>query len=117
MRVWVRGMGSAVEESMTGIAGLECLSWTHEAWDALDRCGTGQGRGEPRIQREGVGYLAHAGVNWSLAIEGEHRGVVKLHGACVHLFLPTPFSSAVLKPDLQKKQLIVIKNKLKLVIF
>lgn len=90
---------------MAGIAGLEGLSWTHEAWDTLDRCGAGQRRGQPGIQWEGIGYLTHASVNRWRTIEGQHGGVMKLHGTSVHFFLPTPFSSAVLKPDLEKTKL------------
>lgn len=116
MNVRVRSMGGAVEESMAGITGLEGLSWTHEAWDTLDRCGAGQGRRQPGIQREGVGYLTHAGVNRRRAIEGQHGGVMKLHGAGIHFFLPTPFSSAVLKPDLEKTQLFTFKTVLQLII-
>lgn len=57
-------MRSGVKEAVAGIAGLETLSWTHEARDAVDWCSAGQGRGQPGIQGEGVGYWTHAGVNW-----------------------------------------------------
>lgn len=103
MRMKVRSMRSAVQEPVAGVAGLVALSWTHETWNALDRCSTGQGGGQPGVQREGVGNSTHVGVNWSRATEGKHGGVVKLHGARVHFFLPAPLGSAVLKPDLEQK--------------
>lgn len=96
-------MRSGVEEVVAGVVGLEALSWTHEAWDAVDRCSAGKGRGQPGVQGEGVGHRPHAGVNWCWAVEGQHRRVMELHGAGVHLFLPTPFSSAVLEPDLRDR--------------
>lgn len=96
-------MRSGVEEVVAGVAGLEALSWTHEARDAVDRCCAGQGRGQPGVQGEGVGHRPHAGVNWCWAVEGQHGRVMELHGAGVHLFLPTPFSSAILEPDLRDK--------------
>lgn len=97
VRVRVR---SGVEEAVTGVAGLQALSGTHEAGDAVDRRGAGEGGGQPGVQGEGVGHRAHAGVNRGGAVEGQHGGVVELHGAGVHLFLATPFSPAVLEPDL-----------------
>lgn len=93
-------MRSGVEEAVTGVAGLQALSWTHEAGDAVDGCGAGQWRGQPRVQGEGVGHRAHAGVDRCGPVEGQHGRVVDLHGAGVHLFLATPFSPAVLEPDL-----------------
>lgn len=86
---------------MAGVAGLEALSWTHEARDAVDRCGTGERRGQPGVQGEGVCHRTYTGVNWCWAVEGQHGRVVELHGAGIHFFLPTPFSSAVLEPDLR----------------
>lgn len=93
-------MRSGVEEAVTGVAGLQALSWTHEAGDAVDRCSAGEWRGQPRVQGEGVGHWTHAGVNWCRAVKGQHGGVVELHGAGVHLFLTTPFCPSVLEPDL-----------------
>lgn len=66
MRVRMR---SGVEEGVAGVAGLEALSWTHEAWNAVDWCSGGQGRRQPRVQGEGVGHWTHAGVNWRWAVE------------------------------------------------
>lgn len=99
MRVLVR-MRSRVEETVAWVAGLESLSRTHEALDAVDRCSTGQGRGQPGVQGEGVAHWTHAGVNGCWTVEGQHGRVMELHGAGVHFFLTTPFSSAVLEPDL-----------------
>lgn len=100
-------MRRGVEEAVTGVAGLEALRWTHEARDAVDRCGTGQGGGEPRVQGEGIGHRPHAGMNLRRAVEGKHRRVVQLHGAGIHFFLPTPFSSAVLEPDLEDRKVAI----------
>lgn len=99
MRMGMR-MRSGVEEAVTGVAGLQALSWTHEVGDAVDWCGAGERRGQPRVQGEGVGHGGHAGVNWCRPVKGQHGGVVELHGAGVHLFLTTPFRPAVLEPDL-----------------
>lgn len=65
-------MRSGVEEAVAGVAGLQALSRTHEAGDAVDRRGAGQGRRQPGIQGEGVGHGAHAGVNRCRAVEGQH---------------------------------------------
>ena len=100
-------MGSSVEESVAWIAGLEALSWTHEARNAVDRSSAGQRRGQPGIQGKGVGHWTHASVDWGWTVEGKHGGVMKLHRACTHFFLSTPFSSAILKPDLEKKLNII----------
>lgn len=99
MRMGMR-MRSGVEEAVTGVGGLQALGWTHEAGDAVDRCSAGERRGQPGVQGEGVAHGSHAGVNRCGPVEGQHGGVVELHGAGVHLFLTTPFSSAVLEPDL-----------------
>lgn len=42
-------------------------------------------------------------MNWRWAVEGKHGRVMELHGAGIHFLLPTPFSSAVLEPDLEDK--------------
>lgn len=65
-------MRSGVEEAVAGVARLKTLSWTHEAWDAVDRCGTGKGRRQPGVQGEGVCHRTHAGVNWRWTVEGQH---------------------------------------------
>lgn len=65
-------MRSGVEEAVTGVAGLQALSWTHEAGEAVDGCGAGQRRGQPRVQGEGVGHRAHAGVDRCGPVEGQH---------------------------------------------
>lgn len=96
-------MGRGVEEPVARVAGLEALSWTHKARDAVNRCCTGQGRGQPGVQCEGVGHWTHAAVDWCRTVERKHGGVMELHGVSVHFFLPAPFSSAVLKPDLEEK--------------
>ena len=70
MRMRMRRMRIGVEEAVAGVAGLKALRWTHEAWDAVHRCGTGQGRGQPGVQGEGVGHWTDAGVNWRRAVEG-----------------------------------------------
>lgn len=93
-------MRSGVEEAVTGVAGLQALRWTHETGDAVDRCSAGERGGEPRVQGEGVAHGSHAGVNWRRTVKRQHGGVVELHGAGVHLFLPTPLSPAVLEPHL-----------------
>lgn len=94
-------MRSGVEEAVTGVAGLQALSRTHETGDAVDRCSAGERRGQPRVQGEGVAHGSHAGVNGRRAVKRQHGGVVELHGAGVHLFLTTPLSPAVLEPDLR----------------
>lgn len=104
MRMGVGSVGGDVDEAVARIAGLEALSWTHEARDAVDRCGAGQRRGQPGVQRQRIGHRPHAGVDGRRTVEGEHGGVVELHGARVHFFLSTPFSSAVLKPNLEGKE-------------
>lgn len=71
MRMGMR-MRSRVEEAVTGVAGLQALSRTHEAGDAVDWCSTGERRGQPRVQGEGVGHRTHAGVNWCRAVKGQH---------------------------------------------
>lgn len=68
----VRSVGGGVEEMVAWVAGLEALSWTHEAWDTVHRCSTGQGRGQPGFQGEGVGHWTHAGVNRCRTVEREH---------------------------------------------
>lgn len=93
-------MRSGVEEAVTGVAGLQALRWTHETGDAVDRCSAGERGGQPRVQGEGVAHGSHAGVNWRRTVKRQHGGVVELHGAGVHLFLPTPLSPAVLEPHL-----------------
>lgn len=102
MRVRV---GRDVDEGVAGIAGLQPLSWAHEARDAVDRRRARQRGGQPGVQRQRVGHWAHARVDGGRTVEGEHGGVVELHGARVHFFLSTPFRSAVLKPNLEEKQI------------
>lgn len=68
----MRGMWRGVKEAVAVIVGLKALSWTHETRNAVDRRGTGKRRGQPGVQREGVGHWTHAGVNWCWAIEGQH---------------------------------------------
>lgn len=68
MRMGMR-MRSGVEEAVTGVAGLQALGWAHEAGDAVDWCGAGERRGQPRVQGERVGHGTHAGVNWCWAVE------------------------------------------------
>lgn len=48
-RVWGR-----VKKAVAGIAGLEALWWAHESWYAVHWCGTGQRRGQPRVQGKRV---------------------------------------------------------------
>lgn len=93
-------MRAGVEEAVAGVAGLKTLRGTHKAWDAVDGCGAGEGRGQPGVQGQGIGHRAHAGVNGRRAVEGEHGRVTDLHGAGVHFLLSTPLCPAVLEPDL-----------------
>lgn len=65
-------MRSGVEEAVAGVARLKALSWTHEAWNAVDRCSAGQRGRQPGVQGEGVGHRTHAGVNWCWTVEGQH---------------------------------------------
>lgn len=71
VRVRVRVRGRA-EKVVAREAVLETLRWSHEAGDAVDGRGTGQGGGQPRIQGEGVCHGTDAGVNLGRAVEGQH---------------------------------------------
>lgn len=72
MRVRMRVRGG-VEEAVAGVAGLQALSRTHEAGDAVHRGAAGQRRRQPGVQGEGVGHGTHAAVNRSWPVEGQHR--------------------------------------------
>lgn len=64
----MRTMRSGIEEMVAWIAGLEALSWTHEAWDTMNWCSAGQ----PGFQGEGIGHWTHAGVYWSRTVKRQH---------------------------------------------
>jgi len=89
-----------VEEGVPRVGGLQGLGGSHEAGDAVDSGGTGDGRRQPGVQWEGVAHGPHVGRHGG-PVEGEHRGVVELHGAGLHLLLPPPLGSSVLEPDLR----------------
>lgn len=88
-----------VQETMACISWLKALRRAHEPWDAVHGRGTGQRRGQPWVQGQRVGHWSHVGVH-RRPVEGEHRRVVELHAARVHLLLPPPFGSAILEPHL-----------------
>lgn len=89
----------AVEEAVAGVSRLQTLRRSHEPRDGVHGRGAGDGRGEPRVQGHGVGYLPDAGGHLR-PVEGQHGRVGELHGAGVHLFLASPLGPAVLEPHL-----------------
>ena len=102
MRVGMGRVRRCVEEAVWPLVGrLEALAGAHEAGDAVDGRGASQRGRQPGVQGQGVAHGAHVGVHGRGSVEGEHGRVVELHGAGVHLLLPAPFGSAVLKPHLK----------------
>lgn len=89
----------AVEEAVAGVGRLQALRRAHEAWDGVHGRGTGDGRRQPGVQGHGVGHRPHGGSH-GRTVERQHGGVVELHRAGVHLFLPSPLGPPVLEPDL-----------------
>ena len=103
VRVGMRWVRRCVEEAVGPLVGrLEALAGAHEAGDAVDGRGAGQGGRQPGVQGQGVAHGPHVGVHGRGPVEGEHGRVVELHGAGIHLLLPAPFGSAVLEPHLRE---------------
>lgn len=90
----------AVEEALAvGVARVSrlevrALPWAHVARDSVHGGGTSHGRGQP-----GVRHGPRVGVH-GRPVEGQHGGVMELHGARVHLFLTLPLSPTILEPNL-----------------
>lgn len=93
----------AVEEAVARVGGLQALRWSHKARYGVHGRGTGDGRGEPRIQGHRVAHRPHAGGHLG-PVERQHGRIGELHGAGVHLFLTSPLGSSVLEPHLDAEE-------------